>query len=171
MAFDETLEPVAPELVGRLDGAGVSLARDPVEGSLLCLVRARDGDYVILELSRAWLRGADVPQQDPPVLFSLREWVTKLEEGRVAPGEIPFALGELAQKMSVLRIDNLDFLSLRLTWLSVHGSDGGKPRPQVRARTAFAPLRRGRRRRRGRARRRTEPMIRIHAWRERVPGL
>ena len=66
---------------------------------------------MILELSRAWLRGADVPQEDPPVLFSLREWVTKLEEGRVAPGEIPFALGELAQKMSVLRIDNLDFLS------------------------------------------------------------
>ena len=171
MAFDETLEPMAPELVGRLDGAGVSLARDPVEGSLLCLVHARRGDYVILELSRAWLRGADVSQEDPPVLFSLREWVTKLEEGRVAPGEIPFALGELAQKMSVLRIDNLDFLSFDSLGSLYMGAteenlvlkfELARPSRRYAVGVAAGVVERGDG---------LSPMIRIHAWRERVPGL
>jgi len=175
MAFDETLEPVEPELVGRLDGAGVSLARDPVEGSLLCLVRARNGDFVILELSRAWLRGADVlegvPREDPPVLFSLREWVTKLEEGRVDQSEIPFSLGELAQKMGVLRIDNLDFLSFDSLGSLYMGAweenlvlkfQLARPSRRYAVGVAAGVVERGAG---------LSPMVRIHAWRERVPGL
>ena len=175
MAFDETLEPVEPELVGMLDGSGVSLTRDPVEGSLVCLVRARNGDFVILGLSRAWLRGADVSegarQEDPPVLFSLREWVTKLEEGRVEPGELPFALGELAQKMSVLRIDTLDFLSFD----SLGSLYMGAKEANLVLKFEFA--RSSRRYAVGVAAGVVErgaglsPTVRIHAWRERVPGL
>ena len=120
MAFDETLSPTEPELIGALPGVGVSLARDPIEGSLLALVRERTGDFLVVELSRAWLKGTEDDEDsatrseskhEPRVLFSLREWQRKLEEGRVEPGEIPFPVQELPLRMAQLRTDEVNFIA------------------------------------------------------------
>jgi hypothetical protein len=118
MAFDETLSPVEPTLVGALPGVGVSLARDPIDASLFALVRKPIGDFVVLELNRAWVDAAEQSQQaeggqprQPRLMFSLEAWQRKLEEGDVTTAEIPFHPSELPQRMAVLRTEALDFLS------------------------------------------------------------
>jgi hypothetical protein len=109
MAFDETLSPVEPELVGPLPGMGVSLARDPIDGNLFALVRAPGGDFVVVEITRAWIESAE--SSEPRVLFSLQAWQRKLEEGDVTTAEIPFHPSELPVKLNVLRTEELDFVS------------------------------------------------------------
>ena len=113
MAFDETLSPVEPEPVGPLPGVGVSLTRDPIDGNLFALVRSKLGDFVVVELSRAWIETATssvgIPPEEPRVLFSLEAWQRKLEEGDVATTEIPFHPSELPVRMNALRTEELDF--------------------------------------------------------------
>ncbi len=115
MAFDETLTPVDPVRVGALPGLGVSLARDPIDGDLFALVRTPTGDFIVVELSRAWMRALEDfsggPPEEPRVVFSLEQWQRKLEEGDVETTEIPFHPSELPLRMNVLRTDELDFLS------------------------------------------------------------
>lgn len=108
MAFDETLSPVEPELVGPLPGVALSLTRDPIDGNLFALVRTPGGDFVVVELTRAWI---ETSSEEPRVLFSLRAWQRKLEEGDVTTAEIPFHPSELPVKMNVLRTEELDFVS------------------------------------------------------------
>jgi type II secretory pathway pseudopilin PulG len=110
MTFDETLSPGAPVLVGSLPGTAVSLSRDPVEGSLFALVRERTGDSIVVELDRGFLAGvAKAPALE--ALFSLRQWLSNLEEGKVDPREIPFPTQEIPEKLAALRVDELDFVS------------------------------------------------------------
>ena len=115
MAFDETLSPVEPELVGPLPGVGLSLTRDPIDGNLFALVRSKIGDFMVVELSRAWIETAmssvGMPPEEPRVLFSLEAWQRKLEEGDVATTEIPFHPSELPVRMNVLRTEELDFVA------------------------------------------------------------
>ena len=116
MAFDENLSPVAPVEVGPLPGLAVSLASDPLEGSLFALVRTRIGDFQVLELDRAWMRaGEELDDEDarpsPEPLFSLREWQMRLEEGKVESREVPFPLQELPRRMEALRTKELDFVA------------------------------------------------------------
>ena len=108
MAFDETLSPVEPELVGPLPGVAISLTRDPIDGNLFALVRTPGGDFVVVEITRAWI---ETSSEEPRVLFSLRAWQRKLEEGDVTTAEIPFHPSELPVKMNVLRTEELDFVS------------------------------------------------------------
>jgi hypothetical protein len=105
------------------------------------------------------------------VLFSLRDWVTKLEEGRVDPSEIPFSLGELAQKMGVLRIENLDFLSFDSLGSLYMGAweenlvlkfQLARPSRRYAVGVSAGVIERAAG---------LSPIVRIHAWRERVPGL
>jgi hypothetical protein len=111
MAFDENLEPVAPETVGPLPGAGIALARDPVGRDLFALVRTDVGDFAVMVLGRGFLRGVRGEAGAPTSQFSLRDWVRKLEEGKVEPREIPFSISELPEKLAFLRLEELDSLS------------------------------------------------------------
>lgn len=113
MEFDETLKPSSPVLVRSLSGLALSLARDPVGGNLFALSRTLRGDFVVQELDRSSLRE---PQKEsaspaPPVLFSLREWRRKLQEGDFAPREIPFPLSELPRRFDSLDIEEIDSIS------------------------------------------------------------
>ena len=174
MAFDETLEPVGPVLVGRFDGTGISLARDPVGGSLIALVRSTGNDFVILELDRQWLRGEDenggAAQKEPVQLFSLREWLRALEEGDVAPGDIPFHPSEIAERMAYLRVDELDFISFDALGSLYMGAQEANlvlkfelARPSGRYAVGVSA---------GVIERAAglTPTVRLHAWRKRVPG-
>ena len=114
MPFDETLTPEEPVRVGPLPGEGVSLARDPIEGSLFALLSTDIGDFHVVELTRGWIREAlrsGDPVPEPRVLFSLQEWMAKLEDGDVAAREIPFPVTELPARLSAIRTEALDFIA------------------------------------------------------------
>ncbi|HXV62724.1 MAG TPA: prepilin-type N-terminal cleavage/methylation domain-containing protein [Vicinamibacteria bacterium] len=110
VAFDETLSPVGPVEVGELPGTALSLACDPVGGNLFALVRDGTTDFLVVELDDIRLRGGSVATR-PRVIFSLRRWQVRLEEGRVAPRELPFPLQELPQRMAYLRTGEVDFIA------------------------------------------------------------
>jgi hypothetical protein len=115
LAFDEALTPVDPVRVGALPGLGVSLARDPIDGNLFALVRTQTGDFVVVELSRAWMvtseNAPSDPTEGPRLVFSLERWQRALEEGAVETTTLPFHPSELPVRMSVLRTEELDFVS------------------------------------------------------------
>jgi prepilin-type N-terminal cleavage/methylation domain-containing protein len=111
VAFDENLEPAAPVMVGPLPGDGISLARDPVGRDLFALVRTGAGDSVVMVLGRSFLRGVTGEAGAPTPQFSLRDWVSRLEEGKVGPREIPFSISEIPEKLAFLRLEELDSLS------------------------------------------------------------
>jgi hypothetical protein len=98
-------------MVGPLPGAGISLARDPVGRDLFALVRTDAGDFEVVVLGRGFLRGMKGESGVPTPQFSLRDWVTKLEEGNVDPREIPFSISEIPEKLAFLRLEELDSLS------------------------------------------------------------
>ena len=115
IAFDENLVPLEPFELGELPGAGLSLTRDPIEGSFLALVKTPLGDYIVVEIDRGWIHRAEQREEYdaievPAQLFSLREWQGRLEEGRVEPGEIPFGAAELPQRMDALRTEQVHFI-------------------------------------------------------------
>jgi hypothetical protein len=79
--FDEGGSPLAPRPLAELAGTPLSLARDPVSGSLYTLVREKQGDTVLLELSRSWLRR---PDRAPAEAFRLSRWRREMET--ILPG-------------------------------------------------------------------------------------
>ncbi|HSF15651.1 MAG TPA: prepilin-type N-terminal cleavage/methylation domain-containing protein [Vicinamibacteria bacterium] len=110
VAFDETLSPVGPVEVGKLPGKALSLSCDPVGGNLFALVRDSTNDFIVVELESIRLRGSSVVTR-PRVIFSLRRWQVRLEEGRVEPRELPFPLQELPERMTYLRTNQVDFIA------------------------------------------------------------
>ena len=81
---------------------------------MFVLLRAPIRDYWIVELNRSWLRLSEDKKDNeietPPVMFSLANWQTSLEEGTVAPSEIPFPKQEMPEWLSALRSSQLDFV-------------------------------------------------------------
>jgi hypothetical protein len=107
LAFDETLSPRPPERVAPLPGYAISLARDPVSGSLFGLLREpTTGDSVVLELDRAFLKGLAAPKRQ----FSLRAWRDGLTNPRSDPRELPPSM-EGVPALGSLEIEDFDFLS------------------------------------------------------------
>lgn len=128
MAFDETLTPVEPVALGSLGGVGISLTRDPIAGTLFALVRERGGDHVVLELDRRWLDfdpDSKEKRSAPRVVFSLRDWQERLQEGSFGPRELPFPPQELPQRMAYLTTDVLDFIAFDARGSLYMGVRGG----------------------------------------------
>jgi len=74
--FDEDGKPLPPRAVAGLPGTPLSLARDPLAGSLYALVREAGGDTVLLELSGSWLQR---PLRPAAEAFRLSRWRRDVE--------------------------------------------------------------------------------------------
>jgi hypothetical protein len=107
LPFDETLSPGEPHLVAPLPGTGISLSFEPNSGNLFALMRDRQGDSVILELERRWLRD---PSEDVEPIFRLADFRTEMLEGRSERITTSDAV-PLARLPSTLVPERLDFLA------------------------------------------------------------
>ncbi len=170
MAFDETLQPREPVLVGALPGQAIALARDPVSGDLFALVRARFGDSVVLELGRAFLKGVAGKQGEPKQVFSFREWRNKATEGRLDPADLQVATQETSDRLAFTDVVELDLLSFDALGSLYTGNRASNlvlkfelDRPSGRYAVGLAAgvVERGE----GLA-----PVIRMHAWKKRQAG-
>ena len=121
LAFDETGTPQEPVASRELPGKGISLAMDPLSGSLFALVRERLGDTVVLELSSAWLSKVS---DEPVRVLGLEDFARETMEGgsqdreqerkRAASMIISIRLPTLLlpETLDFLAFDNLGFLYL-----------------------------------------------------------
>jgi hypothetical protein len=160
--FDEGGKPLPPRNVAELPGTPLSLARDPVSGSLYALVRERGGDSVLLELSRAWLRR---PAASPTEAFRLSRWKREIETA--------FPGGETPVLPLILRPSRADFAAFdavgglylgasetRLVLKFDLDRPGGSA-DHTLGLTGVVEQERGSPRKR----------VRLYAWRNAVPGL
>ena len=107
LPFDETLSPEEPILVAPLPGAGLSLSLEPNSGNIFALMRDRQGDSVILELERRWLRD---PSEEVEPIFKLGDFRTETLEGRSERANTSDTV-PLARLPSALVPERLDFLA------------------------------------------------------------
>jgi hypothetical protein len=160
--FDEDGTPLAPRVAAEFSGTPLSLARDPLSGSLDALVREKGGDTVLLELSRAWLRRPDGP---PAAAFRLSRWKREMETS--------FPGSETPVLPLMLRPNRLDFAAFDSTGALYLGAsetrlvlkfDLDRPGGTTDHNLGVAAVVE---QEQGSARKR----VRVHAWRKVTPGL
>jgi hypothetical protein len=107
--FDVSLSAGAPRRLGRLPGAGRSLALDPLGNALYALLVGPDGDTVVVEIPSSWIRDPTGPLSE---VFRLSRFRRELEEGKLPPGSMLLPTALVPEKLDFLAFDALGALYL-----------------------------------------------------------